>query len=97
MEHYHNELPIRSKIDVAAEIGDILHCLYSGKKEAADRLIEDLKSRSIYLDEAIQGDVLVFSEAVQFQEAYDPWHLITPEIQKAADQLIEDLGLMPPH
>ena len=97
MQHYNNELPIRSKIDVASEIGDIIHCLGKGQKEAADSLIDDLKSRSIYLDEAIQGDVLVFAEAIQFQEAYDPWHLITPEIQQAADQLIEDLGFVPPH
>jgi hypothetical protein len=96
MQHYHNELPIRSKVDVAEEIGQIIHYLHDGKKEAADSLIENLKSRSIYLDEKIQGDVLIFAEAIQFQEAYDPWHLVTPEIEQAADQLIEDLGFAPP-
>ena len=29
MENYHHELPIRSKIDVAQEIGQIIHCLFS--------------------------------------------------------------------
>lgn len=96
MEHYHNELPIRSKIDVAEEIGQIIHCLSSGKTKDADHLIEDLKNHSIYLDEKIQGDVLIFAEAVQFQSAYDPWHLVTPEIEKAANRLIEDLGFALP-
>jgi hypothetical protein len=96
MEHYHHELPIRSKIDLAEEIGQILHCLHTGQRDAADRLIENLKNRSLYLDETIQGDVLMFAEAVQFQEAYDPWHRITPEIQQVADKLIEDLGFVPP-
>jgi hypothetical protein len=96
MEHYHNELPIRSKVDIATEIGDVLHCLHSGQPDAANRLIEDLKNRSIYLDETIQGDILIFAEAVQFQSSYDPWHRITPEIQRAADRLIEDLGFVPP-
>jgi hypothetical protein len=96
MEHYHEQLPIRSKIEVAEDIDQIIHCLGMGQKEAANALIESLKSRSIYLDEKIQGDVLVFAEAVQFQEAYDPWHCITPEIERAADQLIEDLGFVPP-
>ena len=59
-------------------------------------LIEELKNRSIYLDEKIQGDVLVFAEAVQFQISYDPWHQITPEIERAANQLIEDLGFISP-
>jgi hypothetical protein len=96
MEHYHNQLPIRSKIEAAQDIDQIIHCLGKGQQEAANALIESLKSRSIYLDEKIQGDVLVFAEAVQFQEVYDPWHCITPEIEQAANQLIEDLGFVPP-
>lgn len=96
MEHYHNELPIRSKVDVAEEIGQIILCLSTGKTENANHLIEELKNHSIYLDEKIQGDVLIFAEAVQFQSAYDPWHLVTPEIERAANRLIEDLGFVPP-
>lgn len=96
MEHYHNQLPIRSKIDIAEEIGQIIYCLQTGKQDTANTLIENMKTRSIYLDERIQGDILMFAEAVQFQSTYDPWHTVTPEIEKAANQLIEDLGFVPP-
>jgi hypothetical protein len=92
----YNQLPIRSKVEVAEDIGFIIHCLADGKLKAANHKIEELKNHSIYLDEQVQGDVLEFSEAVDFQSAYDPWHLVTPEIQKAADRLIEDLGFIPP-
>jgi hypothetical protein len=96
MENYHNQLPIRSKIEVAQEIGQIIHCLDEGQVSALNEKIEDLKNRSIYLDEKIQGDVLVFAEAVQFQISTDPWHQFTPEIEQAAKQLILDLGFLPP-
>lgn len=96
MENYHHELPIRSKIDVAQEIGQIIYCLSLGQQSKVNALIDELKNRSIYLDEKIQGDVLVFAEAVQFQLSYDPWHQITPEIERAANQLIEDLGFISP-
>jgi len=96
MENYRNELPIRSKIDAAQEIGQIIRCLTQGQQSKVISLIDALKNRSIYLDEKIQGDVLVFAEAVQFQISYDPWHLITPEIERAANRLIEDLGFVPP-
>ncbi len=97
MENYHDELPIRAKIDVAQEIGEIINCLTLGQQSVVNALIDKLKNQSIYLDEKIQGDVLVFSEAIQFQLTYDPWHQITPEIERAANQLIEDLGFVPPH
>jgi hypothetical protein len=97
MMNYQNQPAIHSKIQVAEEIGQIIHCLHTGKKEVADHLIENLKNRSLYLDEKIQGDVLMFAEAIQFQETYDPWHLITPEIEEAANQLIADLGFTPPN
>ena len=96
MENYQNELPIRSKIEVAQEIGQIIHYLTQGQESKVNELIEDLKNRSIYLDEKIQGDVLIFAETIQFQQSYDPWHQITPEIEKSANQLIEDLGFIPP-
>ena len=91
-----NELPIRSKKEIAEGVGKIIHFLHTGQKSAADLLIEELKIRSVYLDETIQQDVLVFAEEVQFQYAYDPWHAVTSEVEKAADKLIEDLGFFPP-
>ena len=90
--HLKRELPIRSKIEMVENVGKIIACLHLGQRKKADLLIEDLKARSIYLDEEIQQDVLMFSEQVHFQYDYDPWHTITPEVQKAADRLIDALG-----
>ena len=91
------ELPIRSKIAMIEDIGQILHYLHTGQRSAADLLLEDLKTRAIFLDEDVQQDVLIFAEQVHFQYDYDPWHRITHDIQVAADRLIEALGFPPPH
>lgn len=95
-KHLSQELPIRSKLEMAKDIGQIVHCLHSGQRSAADLLIEDLKTRAIYMDEDIQQSVLMFVEQVQFQYDYDAWHLVTHDVQKAADKLIENLGFRPP-
>jgi hypothetical protein len=91
-KHPSQELPIRSKVQMAQEVGEVLQCLHRGQRSQVDLLLEDLKSRSIYLGEKIQQDVLVFAEQVQFQYVYDPWHCVTKNIQQAADKLIDDLG-----
>jgi len=88
------ELPIRSKVAIRENIVKALQYMTEGNRMALESLIEDLKNRAIYLDETIQQDVLIFAEQVQFQYDYDPWHKITPDIKKAADRLIEDLGWM---
>jgi len=95
-KHSPQQLPIRSKIEMAKDIGQIIQCLHSGQRSAADLLIEDLKTRAVYMDEEIQQSVLMFAEQVQFQYDYDLWHLMTPDVQKAADKLIENLGFTPP-
>ncbi len=92
-----HELPIRSKVFMAQEIGEIISCLHKGQRSTADLLIEDLKIRSIYLGEQIQQDVLIFAEQVQFQYDYDPWHKVTDQVEKAANRLIDDLGFHRPH
>lgn len=93
MEHQsRRELPIRSKLEMAKDIAKILDGLHRGDRKIVDRMIEDLKVRSIYFDELVQQDVLMFAEQVYFQYDYDPWHKVTPEITKAADRLIEALG-----
>ena len=92
-KHHSSEIPIRSKLEMAKDIAEIVHCYQQGRKAAADLLLEDLKSRSVYFDTKIQQDVLMFAEQVQFQRTYDQWHTITEDIQKAADKLILDLGL----
>lgn len=86
------ELPIRSKLEMAEDIAKIIQFLHQGQRSAADLLIEDLKTRAVYLDEDIQHDVLVFAEQVQFQYDYDPWHKVTHDVEKAANHLIESLG-----
>lgn len=96
MPHPSHELPIRSKLEMLDDIVQIIHYLHTGKRKAADPLIDDLKTRSMFLDERIQQDVLIFAEQVYFQYDYDPWHKVTPDVQKAADRLIEDLGFAKP-
>ena len=88
----HKDLPIRSKVEMVHDIVSMIQSLHSGKKEAILPLVEDLKSRSLFLNEEVQQDVLMFVEQVQFQYDYDPWHRVTKGVQQAADQLIEDLG-----
>jgi len=86
------ELPIRSKLDMLDDIVQIIHYLHTGERKLADPLINDLKTRSMFLDADIQQNVLIFSEQIHFQYDYDPWHKVTPDVQKAADKLIEQLG-----
>lgn len=83
-----------SKRELAAHIAQIIKYLHEGRRSAADLLIEDLKASSLFLDSKTQEDVLIFSEQVQFQYDYDPWHKVTPDVQQAADRLIKDLGIM---
>jgi hypothetical protein len=90
-KHNFHEIPIRSKVEMLQGIAEIMQCLHRGDRPKADLLIEELKARSILLSEEIQQDVLIFVEQVQFQYAYDPWHNITEEVQRAADHLIERL------
>ncbi|MES2274120.1 MAG: hypothetical protein V4487_08000 [Chlamydiota bacterium] len=90
--HLPHEIPLRSKRKMLEDIGLIVRYLHEGKRDEADALIHNLKTRSVFLDSQIQQDVLIFSEQVQFQYDYDPWHKVTPDVQRAADQLIEDLG-----
>ena len=96
VNHPSHELPIRSKLKMLDDIVQIIHYLHLGTRSAADPLIDDLKTRAIYFEDQIQQDVLTFAEQVHFQYDYDPWHKVTPEVQKAADKLINDLGFFIP-
>lgn len=87
-----NELPIRSKTQMMSDIVQIIRLLHEGKRSASEHLIEDLKTRGTFLDENIQQDILMFISQVQFQQVYDPWHKVTPEVTAAADRLIQALG-----
>jgi hypothetical protein len=79
-------------MEMADDVAKIISCLHRGQRSAADLLIEDLKTRSFYLDEQIQQDVLIFAEQVQFQYDYDPYHSVTQNVTKAADNLLKNLG-----
>ena len=48
------------------------------------------------MDEDIQQKALSFVEQICFQYDYDRLHQVTPEVQKAADLLIEALGFRAP-
>ena len=95
-KHPAHEIAFRSKAEMAEDITQILHYLHTGDRSLATPLIEDLKTRSLFLSEEIQQDVLIFTEQVLFQYDYDPWHKITRDVQKAADRLIRDLGFSIP-
>ena len=91
-----HEVPLRSRLEMAKDVAELIKCLHSGQRSAGDLLIEDLKTRSIYLEESVQQAVLMFAEQIQFQYDYDPWHQVTPEVQKAADHLLKAIGIDPP-
>lgn len=95
-KHIALELPIRSKLRMLDTIVQIIHYLHVGDRREADKLIEELKLRSTFLEEPIQHGVLMFSEQVHFQYDYDPWHKVTPEIELAANHLMEEMGFRPP-
>ncbi len=91
-KHLGLELPIRSKLNMLDDIVQVIHFLHTGDRQIAVPLMDDLKARAVFFDDQIQHDVLIFCEQVCFQYDYDPWHKITPDVQKAADKLIDDLG-----
>ncbi len=95
-KNHKGEYPIHSKIEMRRDIAKIVTHLHQGERSQSDLLLADLKARAVYFPEKIQQDVLMFSDQVQFQYDYDPWHRVTPEVQKAADQILLDLGLSPP-
>ncbi|MGB7978490.1 MAG: hypothetical protein WCF19_04935 [Chlamydiales bacterium] len=91
-QHPAQELPIRSKLQMLDDIIQIIHYLHAGNRKKGEPLIDDLKIRSLFLDDAIQQDVLIFCEQVCFQYDYDPWHKVTQDVQQSADKLIDHLG-----
>lgn len=90
------QLPIRSKLDMLNDIVQIVCYLHEGNRKEGDKYMNDLKLRSLFMNREIQNCVLVFTDQVHFQFNFDPWHKVTPEIQQAADHLIEEMGFQPP-
>ncbi len=83
--------PRKSKNIIREEIAQIIHHLHYGERGPGDLLVKDLKARLKQHPTKIQRDMLIFVEMVHFQYDYDPWHKVTPEVQKAADRLLKDL------
>ena len=93
--HPAHELPIRSKLQMLDDIVQIIYYLHTGQRKAAEELLEDLKTRALFLDESIQHNVLIFAEQVCFQYDYDRNHNVTVDVTRAADNLIKELGFSP--
>lgn len=90
------QIPIRSKLDMLNDIVQIVCYLHEGNRKEGEKYILDLKMRALFMNHQIQNCVLVFTDQVHFQFNIDPWHKVTPEVQKAADLLIEQMGFQPP-
>ena len=84
--------PSRSKKNIKKDVAQIVDYLHNGERSLGDRCIDELKTHSINFNEKIQQDVLMFVDQSYFQYDYDPWHKVTPEVQKAADRLLRDLS-----
>jgi len=70
--------------------------LHRGNIEAIVPLLRQMHTAARSLSPQIQLDIHQFIIQVEFQMDYDPFHLVTEEIQKAADALIKDLGVPVP-
>lgn len=85
-------LPFKSKLEMLKDVATLIEALHRGKNIKEEAAFLDLKTRALFLDEEIQQAVLIFIEQIAFQQVYDPEHLITKEVEKSADQLIEKMG-----
>jgi hypothetical protein len=86
-------LPIKLKHEMVDEVAQIVVSLHTGDKKRCEKLMEELKVNALYLDEEIQHNVLIFTGQIDFQKIYDPWHRISPEVERSALFLI---GLLQP-
>jgi hypothetical protein len=90
----HKELPIKSKLQMLEDIAEALHLFQQGEKAKLEAVLQNLKVRSVYLEEPIQQATLIFIEQVLYHFGYD--RLLDAELQRSADRLIEELGFTPP-
>lgn len=88
---------IRKKFILVKDISQVIKDLHFGKIQAIPPLLDEMRSISQDLDEESQNDITLFALQVEFQMDYDPFHLVTEEIRKAGDALINDLGFHLPH
>ncbi|HSW72491.1 MAG TPA: hypothetical protein VLG44_03680 [Chlamydiales bacterium] len=81
-----------SKILLINTLIQIIKDLHYGKKEEARSKLNKMKKMIEGLNPKLQKDVQNFIIQVTFELDYDPNHLVTEEIKKAADKLLRDLG-----
>jgi hypothetical protein len=81
---------MKDKEEILDTIAQIIHSLVEGNLSSIDPLLDLLKTQTISLKD-LQEEVLDFIQQVEFQKDYDPQHLITENIQKAADILIKSI------
>ncbi len=77
---------------VAEALSEAVADLHRGKKSAIPSLLEKMKELSEGMEPELQRDISEFIMQITFQMDYDPEHLVTHEIKKAADRLLSDLG-----
>lgn len=82
---------MNEKNEIIKTIVEILKNLHEGKISLIEPLLDLLKEKALSCNEKVQKDLINFTLQVEFQKDYDPEHLISKEIAKAADKLLSDL------
>ena len=81
-----------SKILLINTLIQIIKDLHYGRKKEAKAKLNKMSKMLEGLNPKLQKDVQNFIIQVTFELDYDPNHLVTEEIKKAADKLLRDLG-----
>lgn len=82
---------MQSKEYIFNTIAKIINNLGQGNFKKLDLLLDNLRKKTSSYDSNIQEDILDFIQQIEFQKDYDQNHLVTKEIQEAADKLIINL------
>lgn len=86
---------IKKKILLIETLTQVIKDLHYGKKKEAFSLLHEMKKISEEMEPNIQKDVQNFIVQVTFELDYDPEHLVTEEVRKAADKIFHNLGYKP--
>ncbi len=89
-------LLIKKKVLLIEALTQTIKKLHYGEKNAIYALLKEIKDLSSEMAPEVQKDIIDFIQQVTFQMDYDPQHLVTEEIRKSLDQLLSDLGFVPP-
>lgn len=81
-----------SKILLINTLIQVIKDLHYGKKKEAKAKLTKMSKMLDGLSSKLQKDVQNFIIQVTFELDYDPNHLVTEEIKRAADKLLRDLS-----